>query len=216
MRIIALGDIHMDMDAAIRIKSIQSADYIIITGDLTNFGFRSDAVKVLDKLSAVNANIWAVAGNLDQPDVACYLEETDMSLHGRGIFIDNLGVVGLGGSNYTPFHTPYEFSETELAGLLDRGFAQIDETKAHILVSHAPPINTAVDKLSNGSHVGSTAVRSYIERHQPLLCLTGHIHESRGLDTIGKTRILNPGMTKDGGYIEINYNKDGITAALNA
>ena len=216
MRIIALGDIHMDMGAPLRIKGIQSADYIIITGDITNFGFRSDAVKVLDKLSAVNANIWAVAGNLDQPDVARYLEETDISLHGRGIFIDNLAVVGLGGSNYTPFDTPYEFSETELAELLDRGFAQIGETKEHILVSHAPPINTAVDKISNGKHVGSTAVRSYIEHHQPLLCLTGHIHESRGEDTIGRTRILNPGMTKEGGYIEINYNRDGITAALNA
>jgi Icc-related predicted phosphoesterase len=215
MRIIAFGDIHMEIGAAGRIKGIRSADYIIITGDITNFGYRGDAKNVLDNLSTVNPNILAVAGNLDQPDVASYLEEAEMSLHGRGMFIDNLGLVGLGGSNYTPFHTPYEFSEKELADLLDKGIAQIDKKRDHILVSHTPPHKTAADKLSNGDHVGSKAVRDYIERYQPLLCLTGHIHESRGQDTIGRTPILNPGMIKNGGYIEVHYNNGRISATLN-
>jgi Icc-related predicted phosphoesterase len=216
MRIIAFGDIHMEIGTLDRIKDMQSADYIIITGDITNFGYRSDAKNVLDNLLAVNSNILAVAGNLDQPDVAHYLEETGISLHGRGMFIDNLGLVGLGGSNYTPFHTPYEFSEKKLADLLGKGIAQIGEKRDHILVSHTPPHKTAADKLLNGDHVGSTAVRKYIERYQPLLCLTGHIHESRGQDTIGRTRILNPGMIKNGGYIEVHYNNGRISAALNA
>lgn len=215
MRIIAFGDIHMDTGPVAGINKIGSADHIIVTGDITNYGYRSDAERVLDELAELNANILAVAGNLDQPDVARYLEEKDISLHGRSTFIDGLGLVGLGGSNYTPFNTPFEFSEDELAGLLDRGLAQLGETREHILVSHTPPHNTAVDKLQNGRHVGSTAVRRYIELHQPLLCLTGHIHESRGQDNIGRTRILNPGMMKDGGYIEVHYNRDGISAALN-
>ena len=33
--------------------------------------------------------------------------------------------------------------------------------------------------------LGSTAVRAAIERHQPLLSLHGHIHESRGNTRIG-------------------------------
>ena len=196
------------------IPGIHSADHIIITGDLTNFGTRKDAEKVLNKLLAINNNIHGVAGNLDQPDVADYLEDIGLSLHGKGKIIDGLGVVGLGGSNYTPFKTPYEFSEQELTNLLVTGVSQVDEMKDFVLVSHTPPYETKTDKLLNGTHVGSTAVRTFIETQQPLLCLTGHIHESRGQDYIGRTLILNPGMIKDGGYIEVLFENSEISASL--
>jgi Icc-related predicted phosphoesterase len=128
--------------------------------------------------------------------------------------LDNLGIMGLGGSNYTPFNTPYEFSEEELSSLLAAGFDRIKDADDFILVSHTPPFQTETDKLLNGTHVGSIAVRKFIELHQPLLCMTGHIHESIGEDTIGRTRILNPGMIKDGGYIEVVYENNRVTAAL--
>ncbi len=40
---------------------------------------------------------------------------------------------------------------------------------------------------------GSAAVRTAIEKYQPLLSLHGHIHESRGQTTIGRTVSVNPG-----------------------
>jgi uncharacterized protein len=215
MRIIALGDIHMDIGDAESIPGIHSADLIIITGDITNFGFRNDAEEVIGKLRAINSNILAVAGNLDQPDVARYLEDIGLSLHGRGNIFNSLGIVGLGGSNYTPFNTPNEFSEAELSDLLDTGFSQIKDTEHHILVSHAPPVKTHTDRLLYGKHVGSTAVRTYIEERQPLLCLTGHIHESAGQDSIGRTQILNSGAIRNGGYIDVLFKKDEISASLN-
>ena len=70
MRVIAFGDIHMNPGDVESIPGIHSADYIIITGDITNFGSRSDAEKVINALMSVNTNILGVAGNLDQPDVA--------------------------------------------------------------------------------------------------------------------------------------------------
>jgi hypothetical protein len=216
MRIIAFGDIHMNPGAVESIPGIDSADYIIITGDITNFGFRSDAEKVINTLMTVNANILGVAGNLDQPDVARYLEDIGLSLHGKGRIIDGVGIVGLGGSNYTPFNTPNEFSEEELSDLLATGISQVGDVKHHILVSHVPPFQTKVDKLLNGSYVGSTAVRTYIEEKQPLFCLSGHIHESRGQDYIGRTLILNSGAVRDGGYIDILFEKGKIAASLNS
>jgi Icc-related predicted phosphoesterase len=215
MRIIAFGDIHMNPGDVENIPGIHSADYIIITGDITNFGFRSDAEKVINTLMTVNANILGVAGNLDQPDVARYLEDIGLSLHGRGKIIDSMDIVGLGGSNYTPFNTPNEFSEEELSDLLATGISQVGDVKCHILVSHVPPFQTKVDKLLNGSYVGSTAVRTYIEEKQPLFCLSGHIHESRGQDYIGRTMVLNSGAIRDGGYIEILFEKGGGSASLN-
>ena len=214
MRIIAFGDIHMDTGEAANIPGIDSADFIIITGDITNYGFKPDAEAVLNRLLAVNSSILGVAGNLDQPDVARYLEDIGISLHGSGRLVDGLGIMGMGGSNYTPFNTPYEFSEQELAAFLAAGFARIADAKDFLLVSHTPPVQTNTDRLANGNHVGSRAVRAFIEEKQPLLCLTGHIHESRGQDKIGRTLVLNPGMLKDGGYIEILYENGELSAAL--
>jgi len=214
MRIISFGDIHMNLGAVENIPAVRSADYIIITGDITNFGSREDAAVVLDKLKSMNNNILGIAGNLDQPDVAGYLEEKGLSLHGNGKILGGLGVIGLGGSNYTPFQTPYEFSEQEIASLLASGFDRVGNTNDFILVSHPPPLNTRTDRLLNGNHVGSRAVRTFIEKKQPRLCLTGHIHESRGEDHIGRTLVLNPGMIKDGGYIEVLYKNGELSAAL--
>jgi Icc-related predicted phosphoesterase len=47
-----------------------------------------------------------------------------------------------------------------------------------ILVSHAPPFGLGLGVLHSGEDVGSRAVRKFIEQHQPLLTLSGHIHES--------------------------------------
>jgi Icc-related predicted phosphoesterase len=214
MRIIAAGDIHMDPGDVANIPGIVSADHIIITGDITNYGSCLDAEVVLNRLLRINSSILGVAGNLDQHDVARYLDDNGISLHGRGRMVESLGIMGLGGSNYTPFNTPYEFSEQELSVFLASGYAQIDDTENFILVSHAPPIQTKTDRLTNGNHVGSKAVRTFIEEKQPLLCVTGHIHESRGHDYIGRTLIINPGMMKDGGYIEIIYENGMLSAAL--
>lgn len=214
MRIIAFGDIHMDVDNAKDIPAIESADFVIVTGDITNYGSNLDAETVLNRLMAVNKSILAVAGNLDQPDVAGYLEDLQISLHAKGIMDEGLGIMGLGGSNYTPFNTPYEFSEEELAAFLASGYAQIKDANNFILVSHAPPVKTSTDRLMNGKHVGSSAVRTFIEEKQPLLCLTGHIHESRGQDYLGRTLVLNPGMLKDGGYVEVLFENNDISAAL--
>lgn len=216
MQIIAFGDIHMAADQAAKIPAIKSADYIIVNGDITNYGSSLDAEAVLNRLFDLNRSILAVAGNLDQPEVADYLEEIGISLHGRGRIIQRLGIMGLGGSNYTPFNTPYEFSENELTAFLVSGYGQIKEADDFILVSHAPPVRTNTDRLHDGKHVGSSAVRTFIEDKQPLVCLTGHIHESQGQDHIGRTLVLNPGMLRDGGYIELLYENGEITAALHS
>ena len=67
-----------------------------------------------------------------------------------------------------------------------------------VAVIHAPPFNTRCDVLFDGQHIGSKAVRRWIERNQPLLTLHGHIHESPKLsgsffDRIGSTTVINPG-----------------------
>jgi len=75
---------------------------------------------------------------------------------------------------------------------------QVTNPTHTVAVIHSPPFNTKCDVLFDGRHIGSNAVRSWIEKHQPRLALHGHIHESPRLsrsfcDRIGSTVVINPG-----------------------
>ncbi|MEW6427864.1 MAG: metallophosphoesterase [Thermodesulfobacteriota bacterium] len=214
MRIIAFGDIHMQAGGWQRIPGIHTADLVVITGDITNFGGRREAAAILDRLAADNPRILAVFGNLDRPEVADLLAERDMDLHGRGRRCGAVGLIGLGGSNPTPFATPSEFSESAIGTLLQRGFDELGGHFPFVLVSHPPPHGTATDRLNDGIHVGSTAVRAFIESRRPAVCLTGHIHESVAEDLLAGCAVINPGMLQQGGWTELTVSGRQINARL--
>ncbi len=69
-----------------------------------------------------------------------------------------------------------------------------------IYLMHSPPYGTRLDMIQGGRSAGSRSIRAFIERHQPLLTLHGHIHESPEIsgaysDQIGKTLSVNPGQS---------------------
>ncbi len=70
---------------------------------------------------------------------------------------------------------------------------KLADAKKTIYVIHTPPHNTSLDLTNLEVHVGSKAVKRFIEKEQPLMCLHGHIHESVGKEKIGKTIAINPG-----------------------
>ncbi|MGH7814183.1 MAG: metallophosphoesterase [Candidatus Binataceae bacterium] len=215
MKIISFGDVHMAtrnlarMDAAMR-----DCDLVIISGDLTNFGGIDDAKKVLADVRRSCPNILALTGNLDRREVMPYLDEEGISLHGRGRIVDGVGIFGCGGSNYTPFHTPTEFSEEEIYATLRAGYEQVRETRPLLMICHPPPFDTKCDRIRSGAPVGSTAARKFIEEVKPDVCISGHIHESAGVDEIGPTRILNAGPFKGGGYIVVRAESGRLDARL--
>lgn len=226
MKIIAFGDIHMATSILPAVEDLRSADLVIVTGDITNFGDRKDAKVVLNDILQFNRNLLCLAGNMDTSDVNDYLEDLGMNLHGQAhMVLRRVCVYGVGGSNPTPFGTPWELSEEQLQGAACEAHHQAAELielakplagqKIHsILISHAPPYGTAVDKLKNGKHVGSKAIRRCIEHFCPDLCITGHIHEAKGKDTLGKTILLNPGMLISQGYATITIDKEEITYTI--
>lgn len=68
-----------------------------------------------------------------------------------------------------------------------------------IYVLHSPPHGTRCDMVAHGLHVGSRAIRRFVERQQPPLVLSGHIHESPRVsssfrDAIGRSVLVNPGQ----------------------
>ena len=98
-------------------------------------------------------------------------------------------MAGLGYSNPTPFHTPGEYSERELAARLE-GFKGL---RPLVLVCHCPPSQTALDRVRGGLHAGSTAVRDFLLGEQPEYFFCGHIHEAAGGSAeIGKSTMRCP------------------------
>jgi Icc-related predicted phosphoesterase len=88
---------------------------------------------------------------------------------------------------------------------LDRLAGDADQRRA-IWLFHTPPYRTALDRAALDGrvvdhvpldvHVGSIAVRRFIERRQPLVTLHGHIHESARLtgawtDRLGSTVLIS-------------------------
>ncbi|MGD0074158.1 MAG: metallophosphoesterase [Candidatus Binataceae bacterium] len=232
MKIVSFGDVHMATRNLDRMsEQLRDTDLIIISGDLTNFGGADDAAKViadarraLARESAIGAGaaarndaanrLLALSGNLDQRDVIPFLEREGVALHGRGMVIDGLAIFGCGGSNITPFKTPTEFTEEELTATLERGYREVEGRRPLLMVCHTPPYDTKCDRIVSGAPVGSAAVRRFIERVKPEVCITGHIHESAGVDRIGPTTILNAGPFKGGGYIVVRCDGGKLDASL--
>ncbi|MGQ3683813.1 MAG: metallophosphoesterase [Candidatus Loosdrechtia sp.] len=215
MKIISFGDIHADVHNLVKMKSvIKTADLIVISGDLTNCHGQAETEKVLEAVRKYNNHIVAQFGNMDLPEVDSYLTKEGINLHGSGYVFGDVGIFGCGGSSPTPFQTPSEISDAEIERYLSRGYNTVKEARWKIMVCHTPPKDTAVDIIRSGAHVGSSIVRDFIIKHKPDLCISGHIHESRGKDKVNGTLVLNAGMFRNGWYIEVITSENEITAAL--
>ncbi|MGE3538255.1 MAG: metallophosphoesterase [Candidatus Tectimicrobiota bacterium] len=211
MRIMAFGDIHEYLHSlALLAEPLQYADLLLVTGDITRWRGPDTAAKVLQAIMQYNPRILAQVGNTDHWDTNHYLDRLGINLHGQGHRFGDVGIFGVGGSNYTPFDSPTEFSEAELADYLRAGYALVEDAPYTILVAHCPPYGTAIDQLATGQHVGSQSVRAFIEQYQPDLCISGHIHEAPGDDWIGQTHLVNPGMLAQGGYVTVHCSPTGL------
>lgn len=110
--------------------------------------------------------------------------------------------------NPTPWNSPREESEDALYDRLNKYWEMITDPDRTILEIHAPPYQSTIDEaplldenfnpVIRGGRVvkipvGSKAVKRFIEEKQPLIVLSGHIHESPGFIKIGRTWVVNPG-----------------------
>ncbi|HVP96147.1 metallophosphoesterase family protein [Methanoregula sp.] len=165
---------------------------VFIAGDITNMG---PVDMVDDVLSRIDVPCFAVPGNCDPKEILDTLEHSDaVCLHGARINLGSMTIVGLGGSNPTPFNTPFELTDKQIDDLLHQGMAKMEKSVHNVLISHPPPFET-LDAI-NGEHVGSQSVRRHMKSFDLVCC--AHIHEQRGVKEIDGVKIVNPGAAMDG------------------
>jgi hypothetical protein len=214
MRIIGITDIHGEVQAIDSLEDeLASCDLLLLAGDITHFGGIEEAQSIVSLFEERVRTIYAVPGNCDYPEVDDYLTRAEINLHQTSCLWAGLRFIGIGGSTPAPIDTPFVYSEDEYSAMTQALASHVKGYQS-ILVSHQPPLKTRLDRVMKVKHVGSKSVRAFIEQYQPLFCLTGHIHESRGIDTIDKTTLVNPGPFKEGRYCCITLDKNGVEIEL--
>ena len=201
MKILIFSDIHGDVGAVERVAA-QPADIYIAAGDLGTF--QRDLERPAEVLGPLGSRVWLLPGNHET-------HEQTRALCQKFGFVDfhrqvrrlesargAIYFAGLGYSNITPFNTPGEYSEEEIA----KALAVFDGIRPLYLIVHFPPEGTKLDEFAPGKHAGSPALRAWVEREQPAKLFCGHIHETAGLtDRLGATECRNVG--KQGYMLEI-------------
>jgi Icc-related predicted phosphoesterase len=170
-----------------------------------------------ERLAGTGVRLYMTGGNDDEPAVLETLDghhgESVVASEGRLIDLDGEHtMITVGLSTNTPWDTPREASEDEIAAAIESAVADVPDVARCVFNLHCPPKDTPIDtclKLKvvpgelpqpireGGRFVttggGSLAVKEAIERYQPLVGLHGHIHESGGRFRIGRTQTFNPG-----------------------
>ena len=213
MRIIALSDIHSRLDHLARAKDdLASADLVIIAGDITNFMGQNDAVRIISAIGNINENIFAVAGNCDLPAIDEYLSERNINLNCNILDFNSIAFAGVCGFVPADKRKEAVSIESYFRLALSELTEKIEPAKPFVLVTHQPARGTDAD-LASGKHCGSEAIFDFIATRQPLLAISGHVHESPAIDRIGNTTIVNPGPFCQGCYASIEITPQGVEKA---
>ena len=164
-----------------------------------------------DKLAGTGISCYVCPGNDDIFEVDQVIASSKSVIHAEGKVMqlsEHHEMISSGWSNPTPFNSPRECPEEEMEARLEATVAKVQNLKTAVFCIHVPPFESIIDEapavdeqmrqVVRGAHqvmvpVGSKAVRKIIEKHQPLVALHGHIHESPGFVRIGRTQCLNPG-----------------------
>ena len=179
-----------------------------------------------ERLHGTGVRLWMTGGNDDEPAVLETLDRHDgdhvVASEGRLVELDDEHtMITVGLSSPTPWDTPREASEDDIAAAIDESAASVPDLSRCVFNLHCPPKDTPIDTCLKlevrpgelprpvrdaGRYVttggGSTAVREAITRYQPLVGLHGHIHESGGRFRLGRTQTFNPGSEYGQGVLQ--------------
>jgi len=230
MKILLLSDLG-GKSPALPPDHVQGIDFVLLAGDIT-----LDTPRVVSArqffsnarlLFPQQMRVFYIPGNHDYPFVAQehpWVPPNFILMHNRYTRFRSLGfsrdvlIIGFGGAKIGLYNN-FAFSEDEIRISLSKLFQKAAHDRTiggcfTILFVHDSPFNNQLDLTSKGQHAGSESVRHAIETYMPDLAVSGHIHESPGVDVIGQTTCVNAGEGKYGRHAIIAVDDDGVNTTL--
>lgn len=171
------------------------------------------------KLKGSGIPCYMSPGNDDIPEVDAILGASQVVVcpdHNVVQLNDSHEMLSVGNSNLTPFNCPRDLPEDELAQRIEAIMGSVRDMSNCVFNLHCPPFDSGIDSAPlldkelrprigmqgvEMGPVGCQAVRTAIEKYQPLLGLHGHIHESKGAVKLGRTLCINPGSEYSEGVL---------------
>jgi hypothetical protein len=167
-----------------------------------------------ERLGGTGITVFMAPGNDDVMDVDTIIgqSKTIFNCADKVVMVGEHEMATFCWANPTPWDTPREKPDEELEPMLETLISNVKKKEWSIFNFHAPPYGYALDlapeltkdliqAMDRKIHVGSKAVAKMIQKYQPFLSLHGHIHESRGIQKLGKTTMINPGSEYSEGIL---------------
>jgi hypothetical protein len=195
-KILAAGDFHGSSSITKKLAEKaekENVDLVILTGDITGIVETDNLIKpFLDK----KKKVVFVPGNWDSSEVSEFFTQLYgiKNIGNHYVKYGNVGIFGVGSPDWQ-----MQLRERKTFEKLKKDFEKIKNLEKKIMVSH---IHAQETKSEFSGFKGSSALKKAIEKFQPDLFISGHIHEAEGIEEkIGKTRVISVG--KKGKIIEI-------------
>jgi|Deesub1362B_J571_1020462.scaffolds.fasta_scaffold00103_5 hypothetical protein len=202
MKVVVISDVHSsfeNLEKILKFARLEGIRHCFVCGDITHFA-SNDILRFESLIDEHSMECFAVHGNCDPPRAIELLNESDVIfIHGKSYDLGDLTLHGVGGSNYTPFNTPSEYSEEEIRDFT-KNFEYGDR---NILISHCPPYGI-LDTTYSGVSAGCTALREIVSNFDLIFC--GHIHEARGRES----KVTNSGAVLSGNFAVWDLSKNRV------
>ncbi len=192
MKILAFVDLHGSFKALKRLEKLakkENPDIILCAGDVSIFEQNLDYL--MHKISRLKKPVLIVHGNHEDEGTlkkSCSLFENITFIHGRTYEFNNVLFIGWGGGGFSLRDKELEKKTKEFKKKMEK-FDKV------ILLTHAPPYNTRLDKIIEQS-CGNKTIRNFISENTKKIkvAVSGHLHENAGTeDHVKETRVVNPG-----------------------
>ncbi|MBW3019112.1 metallophosphoesterase [Candidatus Woesearchaeota archaeon] len=188
MKVLAFADLHSHLASLKKLEQKvrnSKPDIILCAGDFTVFQSHvEDIMKRLNRLGKV----YIIHGNHEIESkirALCRRYKNLEFVHKKIVKIGDYLLVAYGGGGFAT---------------KDKEFEQFIKKNAKklkgkiILMTHAPPYGTKLDYIDYmGDHVGCKSYTDFIKKYQPVLAISGHIHETAGKkDKIKNSELIHP------------------------
>jgi Icc-related predicted phosphoesterase len=200
MKMLALADLHGHLPV------VPKVDFICIAGDICPDGSVLEQYDWLDKQfrpwledEVHRAKVFATWGNHDWVgETALVPKELRWELLvNRTVEWEGLKISGFPWTTVASmwaFHKPRSTCEAFASNFYH-------DLETDILLNHTPPYSIG-DLCPSGEKVGSVELLHYLSRGNAKICVTGHIHEGRGIYALP-----DGGIVAHASYLDGNYNR---------
>ena len=211
MRILAISDLHGDLDSARAALDRYEPDLLLSCGDWGD----PDQVSEAD-LAAFPARlpVCTTFGNHDPLVVLARLKNRDGSpvllAKGEVRQVEGVRVAAIGGIWAKSHRLHYYVLDEDVAEEAER-IAR--DGSVDILLTHGCPVGLA-DRTPRGHHGGQRCFLDAFHTIAPRLHLCGHLHVAQERTLKDGRRVINVGATPDGSVVVIESDASGLAARL--